>query len=357
MSGFLKFLKNNIAKLKKVYSSLFIGMDLGTCTSLVCTNEKGILLNEPSVVSFLNENNIKTNYLYGQAAKDLIGKVPFKIEIVNPIVNGVIFSIETTEKLVQYLLKKVVNNRAFYKSIIICSVPFSANDVERRSLQEILERCNVKKTFLVYKSIANAIGCGLELDKPVGSIIVDIGGGTTEISIISLGGIIKNKSFKYGGRQIDLSIVNFIEKKYSVLIGENVAERIKEQIGCVFLKNDDEEKIIKVQGRDLKTNSPCEITVSQKDIVYATAEFTNLLITNLKQILESTPPELMTDILTNGIIFCGGCAKLQNLDYVVKKITDLSIVVPEHPELCVIKGLEKMTMNIQKYKAFLFQQI
>ena len=318
---------------------------------------KGIVLNESSTISYTVEEGVNNGYLYGNKAKELIGKTPFKIDVINPVSDGVVNYSNLTENMIRKFLSNVVKDNIIFQPTIICGVPFSATDIEKKALQEIIERCNAKEVLLIYESIASAIGANLQIDKPVGSLIIDIGGGTTELSVISLGGIIKNRTFKYAGKKIDKSIIEFIEHKYKLLIGENTAENIKQHISTVYLKPNEEPKKMSIHGRNLETNIPQEIIIDQNDMVYALAEFTNLLIDNLNQLLESTQPELMKDIIKNGVVICGGGAKIGNLDYAIKQTTGLNTIIPENPELCLIKGLQKIILDYKRYDHILFKQL
>ena len=333
-----------------------IGIDLGTANTLICTKDQGIILNEASVVSYISENGVNSGFLYGNEAKKMIGKVPFKIETEYPIDDGVISRNTLSEDMIRKFLFDTVGNRSIFAPTAVVGVPFSATEAERKTLQEVIERCNVKNVYMIYESIASAIGAGVQVDKPNGVVVIDIGGGTTEISAISLGGIVKNKTFKYGGRKIDKSIVDYLCHKYQLLIGENVAENIKKQIGIAYLRPDEKAKKIVVYGRNIETKNPQEIKISQQDIVVAIASFTNLLIENLEYVLESVPAELMQDIIHNGIILCGGGAGIANLDYVIKQTTGLKSIVPVNPELCLINGLRKIVGDIAKYKHLLFNE-
>ena len=334
-----------------------IGIDLGTANTLICLKGKGIVLNEASTIAFISEDGENSGYLYGNRAKDLIGKTPFRIEVVNPIEDGVICRSSLSESMVRKFLSVTIGENILFLPTVIAGVPFSATDVEKKALQEIIERCNAKEVFLIYESIASAIGANLPVDKAIGSLIIDIGGGTTELSVISLGGIIKNKTFKYGGRKIDQSIVEYMEKKYNLLIGINTAENIKKQLAVAYLKPDDDVKKMMVYGRNLSLNIPQEITIDQNDIVVACSEFINTLIENLNYLLEMTPPELMKDIVKNGITICGGGAKIANLDYVIQEITGINVTIPAEPELCLIKGLEKIVEDHKRFDYLLFKQI
>ena len=334
-----------------------IGIDLGTANTLICIKDKGIVLNEASSVSYVIEDGEQIGHLYGNQAKELLGKTPFKIEVANPIEDGVVNRSILSENMVRQFMSNVYKQNSLLQPIVIVGVPFSASEVEKKALQEIIEKCNAKECLLIYESIASAVGAGIDIHKPSGSLVIDIGGGTTELSVISLGGIIKNRSFKYGGRKIDKSIIDFLAKRYHLLIGENTAENIKKQIGSVFITDEENIKSITITGRNLDTNTPQDFTINQKDIVMATAEFTNMLIDNLKELLEITSPELMKDISRNGIYVCGGVANLQSIDYIIETITGLKVNIPEQPELCLIRGLNTIVQNYKQYENILFKQV
>lgn len=344
--------KNSSYRLQDV-----IGIDLGTANTLICLNQRGVVLNEASTISYIRENGTNSGYLYGNKAKELIGKTPVSIEVVNPIDDGVVASGVLSEEMIRKFLNSITKKSKLMRPIVIVGVPFSATDVEKKVLQDIVDRCNTQETYLIYESIASAIGAGLPVEKPQGSIVIDIGGGTTEMSLMSMGGIIKNRTFKYGGRKIDNSIVEYIKQKYDVLISNATAEKAKMQIGTAFLKQDDNNKKTIIYGRNLKTNAPTEIVINQEDMMTAIAEYTNIFIDKLNELLEVTPPELMRDVKENGICICGGGAKIENLDFIVKQTAGLDSFVPAEPELCLIHGLEKIINDgYKKYVSVLFQQ-
>ncbi len=351
-----QLIKKSKSRLLNKTFNYVIGIDLGTANTLICTKDEGIILNEASVVSYISEDGVNSGFLYGNEAKKMIGKVPFKIEIEYPIDDGVISKNTLSEDMVRKFLFDTIGTRSIFAPIVVVGVPFSATEAERRTLQEVIERCNVKSAYMIYESIASAIGADVRIDKPNGVVVIDIGGGTTEISAISLGGIIKNKTFKYGGRKIDKSIVDYLCHKYHLLIGENVAEDIKKKIGIAYLRPNEEQKKIVIYGRNIETKNPQEITISQEDIIVAIAGFTNLLIENLKYVLESVPAELMQDIIRNGVILCGGGARIANLDYVIEQTTGLKSLVPQDPELCLINGLRKIIGDVKKYEHLLFHE-
>ena len=356
-------IKSKISKLKEFFESGIdkiksdiIGIDLGTCNTLIC-NADSILLNETSNLAYITETTGNNEiYAFGTKANDLKGRTPFKIDVKNPIQDGVVNNTNQTEELLSLFLAKI-SKKKIAMPIIVIGVPFNATNVEQRAIAEILDRCNTKNTFFIYESIASAIGAGVQVQKPVGNIVIDIGGGTTEISVISLGGIIKNRSFRCGGQHIDLMIQEYIRHKHNVAIGITIAENLKKEIGCVFVKNKHDDKKFKVSGRDLTTNKPKTIEITAEDTSVAMAEFTNQLIDNLQIVLSSTPPELVEDITANGIFLCGGGAKLTNLDYVIEKTTNLKSKVCEPSELCLIKGLQEIIHNFKDYKKDVLFQI
>ena len=333
-----------------------IGIDLGTCNTLIC-NAENILLNETSNLAYIAEaSGYNRIYAFGTKANDLKGRTPFKIDVKNPICEGVVNNASQTEELLRFFFSKTLKKK-ISQPIVIIGIPFSATNVEQKAVAEILERCNVKNVFFIYESIASAIGAGLKVQKPVGNIVVDIGGGTTEISVISLGGIIKNKSFKCGGQHIDLMIQEYIKHKYNIAIGISISENLKKEIGSVFVKNKNENKKFKISGRDLSANKPKIVEITAEDTSIAMAEFTNQLIDNLQIVLSSTPPELVEDITANGVFLCGGGAKIANLNYVIEKTTNLKAKVCEPSELCLIKGLQEIINNFKDYKQDVLFQI
>ena len=330
-----------------------IGIDLGTENTIICVKDKGIVLNEPSIISYINDGGNENEYLIGNGAKNIIGKTPLKVNIIKPLQDGIISNNLFCERMISSFMSKILEQNSLSSPIVLVGMPMCATSVERRAIVDIMERCNTKETLLVYESLLCAIGCGVLIDKPVGYMIIDIGGGTTDIAIVSLGGIIKSCSFKYGGRKMDNSILEFIKLKYNTFIGENTAEMVKNKIGCLYLKKEDTEKSIQITGRDLISNRPKLFEVPQKDIVVALSEYTNLLIENVKHIIDETPPELIDDVFRNGVILCGGCANLQNIGFILQQVFNLKSRIIGNPLLSVAKGLEKIVDNYKLYKEHL----
>lgn len=350
-------LKIKILELFKSQSPSVIGIDLGTENTLICAKNKGILLNEPSIVAYINENGFNNDYLYGKKAKNLIGKTPMRIEVSKPLSDGVITNDEVCNNMIIHFIKTAIKQNTLFAPICIVGVPINATNVAKKIIQEVIEKCNVKEVYLAYESVLSAIGNNLPIDKPFGSMVIDIGGGTTEISVISLGGIIKSCGFNYGGRKMDEAIMEYIKQKYQLIIGINIAEEIKKKIGTLYLRNDDEIKTMQIQGRNLITRQPQEIVITQEDIVIALSEFSNLLIENVKEVLDKTPPELIKDIGRYGAIVCGGCANIQNIDFVLKQTANLTTKIQQDPLFCVINGLLKVVENYKSYSNILFKQI
>lgn len=332
-----------------------VGIDLGTANTLIYLRKKGLVLNEPSIVAYISENGINVVYLHGAKAKMMLGKTPMKIEVIHPLANGVVSDFNMVEEMIKAFLEKVVRS-AVFKPIAIVGVPLDSTPVEKRVVQEAVEKCCAKETYLIHESMAAAIGARLPIDQPNGSMVVDIGGGTTEVSIISLGGIVKGRSIRLGGNKMDVAILEYVKHKYHLLIGISTAEDIKKKIGSAYLKPSETSRHIIIRGRDLKTGTPSEVKISEADIVTALAECVNSIVKVVEEVLEEAPPELASDIVDRGIVLCGG-GVLRNLDYVISSAVNLPVFVPEGPELCVINGIGQVVENYKKYDYALFRQL
>ena len=346
--------KINLKSILQNHGMSVMGIDLGTENTIICLKGQGIVLNEPSIISYINDGGIENEYLIGNDAKNIIGKTPLKVNIVKPLQDGIISNNLYCERMISAFMSKVLKQNSLSSPITIVGIPTCATSVERRAIIDTMERCNTKETLLVYESLLCAIGCGVLIDKPVGYMIIDIGGGTTDIAIVSLGGIIKSCSFKYGGRKMDNAILEFIKLKYNTFIGENTAEMVKNKIGCLYLTKENVNKSIQITGRDLISNRPKVFEVPQEDVVVALSEYTNLLIENVKHIIDETPPELIDDVFRNGVILCGGCANLQNIGFILQQVFNLKSRIAGNPLLSVAKGLEKIVDNYKLYKEYLF---
>lgn len=339
------------------FTSKDIAIDLGTANILVYLKNEGIVLNEPSVVSLINNNGRKVPYAFGKEAKVMLGRTPALIETIRPMKDGVIADFKVAGEMIKYFIQAVNKSKSWFGPIIIICVPYGSTPVERKAIQEAAESSGAREVFLIEEPMAAAIGAGLPVLDPLGSIIIDIGGGTAEIGIISLGGIVYGQSVRVGGDKMDEAIVNYVRKNHNLLIGETTAERIKMTIGAACAPDDgkDGEKM-EVRGRDLITGVPNEITLNERQIAESLVEPINKIVEAVKVALESAPPELSADIVERGIILSGGSSQIKKLDKVIGEVTGLPVHVAEDPLLCVINGIGKVLSDFKNLKTVLFKQ-
>ena len=334
-----------------------IAIDLGTANVLVYLKGKGIVLNEPSVVALINNNGKKVPYAFGKDAKMMLGRTPALIETIRPMKDGVIADFKVAGEMIKYFIGAVNKTKFWFGPMIIICVPYGSTPVERKAIQEAAESSGAREVFLIEEPMAAAIGAGLSVLDPIGSIIVDIGGGTAEIGIISLGGIVYGKSVRIGGDKIDDAIVNYVRKKHNLLIGETTAEKIKMTIGAACAPDDGKDgEIMEVRGRDLSTGIPKEVTLTEKQIAESLVGPINQIIDAIRTALESAPPELSADIVERGIILSGGGSQIRNLDVAIRRSTGLPVYIAEDPLLCVINGIGKVLTNFKELKSVLFKQ-
>ena len=339
------------------FSSKDIAIDLGTANVLVYLKGKGVVLNEPSVVALINNNGRRIPYAFGKEAKMMLGKTPALIETIRPMKDGVIADFKVAGEMIKYFIQVVNKTKSWFGPMIIICVPYGSTAVERKAIQEAAESSGAKEVFLIEEPMAAAIGANLPVLDPIGSIIVDIGGGTAEIGIISLGGIVYGNSVKIGGDKIDESIINYVKKNHNLLIGETTAERIKMTIGAACLPEDGKDgEIMEVRGRDLGNGVPREITLTERQIAESLVDPISQIVDAVKVALESAPPELSADIAERGIVLSGGGSLIKNLDVAIKKSTGLPVCVAEEPLLCVINGIGKVLTNFKELKGVLFKQ-
>ena len=324
-----------------------IGIDLGTANTLVYMRGKGIIIREPSVVA-VDVKMGRVRYV-GQEAKDVIGRTPGSIVAVRPLKDGVIADFDMTTSMLQEFIRKALKGRAFAGSrvrVIIC-IPSGVTAVERRAVKEATQNAGAKRVSIIEEPMAAAIGAGLPVAEPTGSMIVDIGGGTSEVAVISLGGIVTSRSVRVAGDEFDSSIINYIKKKYNLLIGERTAENIKIAIGSAYPYADNEPSM-DIKGRNLLNGLPENITVTSEEIREALSEPLSHVIEAIKVTLEKTPPELAADIIDQGIMLAGGGALLKGLDLLIHAETGMPVKVAERPLDCVADGTGKVLENIDK---------
>jgi rod shape-determining protein MreB len=314
-----------------------LAIDLGTASTLVYVKGKGIVTNEPSVVAIRRDaKGTKKILAVGNEAKKMLGRTPANIVAIRPMKDGVIADFEVTESMLSYFIKKVHNRRSFIRPRIIVSVPSGITPVEKRAVKESAESAGAREVYLIEEPMAAAIGAGLPVSEPSGNMIVDIGGGTTEVAVISLSGIVFSKTVRVAGDKMDEAIVNYIKRKYNLLVGERTAELIKTTIGIAYPEK--EVRSVDVKGRDLVTGVPITLEINSEEIRGAISGPVNSIVESVKTTLERTPPELAADIVDRGIVLAGGGALLKNLDILLREETGLPIVVAESPLTCVVMG-------------------
>lgn len=324
-------------KLLRAFSS-DIAIDLGTANTVVYVKGKGIFLNEPSVVAIANVRGKNHVLAVGEEAKNMVGRTPGNIQAIRPLKDGVIADFEVAEEMIKHFIKKIHKRSSFVSPQMVICVPSGATAVERRAIQEAAESAGARRVFLIEEPMAAAIGAGLPVTEPCGSMVVDIGGGTTEVAVLSLGGIVYARSVRVGGDMMDEAIINYIRRNYNLLVGESSAERIKKEIGAACAPDKGTGKTMEIKGRDLMNGVPKEVTMSEKDVAESLSEPVAQIIEAVKVALEHTEPELSADIVDKGIVLTGGGAMLDKLPEVLRKATGLPVTVAEEPLFCVAKG-------------------
>ena len=336
------------------FLSADMAIDLGTANTLVYVKGRGIVLNEPSVVAISDHRGRKQVLAVGEEAKQMLGRTPGNIAAIRPLRDGVIADFEVAEEMIKHFIRKVHNRRSFTSPLIIVCVPSGSTAVERRAIQESAESAGARKVLLIEEPMAAAIGAGLPVTEPSGSMVVDIGGGTTEVAVISLGGIVYARSVRVGGDKMDEAVISYIRRTHNLLIGESSAERIKMEIGAAAAPLDSEEgPLTEVKGRDLMNGVPREVLVSQREIAYALMEPVTQIVDAVKVALENTPPELAADIVDKGIVLTGGGALLYRLDEVLRDATGLPVVVAEEPLNCVAMGTGRALEELKRLRQVL----
>ncbi len=328
MSRFLKFGSSNIA------------IDLGTANTLVYVQDRGIVLNEPSVVAIETINGVKKVKAVGDDAKMMMGKTPDSIEAIRPLRDGVIADIEIAEEMIKHFIRKIHGGKRSmlrYPEIVIC-VPSGSTSVEKRAIRDAASNAGASAVYLILEPMAAAIGADMPVTEPVGSMVVDIGGGTTEVAVLSLRGLAYTTSVRVGGDKMDESIVSYVRRHHNLLIGEATAERIKKDHGCATVPADGIGETIQIKGRDLVNGVPKEITITQANIAEALSEPIGAIVEGVRIALENTAPELAADIVDQGIVLTGGGALIHGLDEYLREETGLPVTIAEDPLSCVALG-------------------
>ncbi|MBT3938698.1 MAG: rod shape-determining protein [Pelagibacterales bacterium] len=330
-----------------------MAIDLGTANTLVYVKGQGIVLNEPSVVAILTSEGKSKVLAVGIEAKEMLGRSPGNIEVIRPLRDGVIADFEVAEEMIKHFIQKVHNRRAFTSPIIVICVPSGSTGVERRAIHESAERAGARRVFLIEEPMAAAIGAGLPVTEPSGSMIVDIGGGTTEVAVLSLGGIVYAESARVGGDKMDEAIIAYMRRHHNLLIGSMSAERLKKSIGCAYPPEDGDGEKYTVKGRDLVNGVPKELILSQRNVAEALSEPIGTIIEAVKRALENTAPELAADIVDRGITLTGGGALLFGMDTVLRKATGLPVTIAEDTLLSVALGTGKVLDEMKVLKRVL----
>jgi rod shape-determining protein MreB and related proteins len=327
-----------------------IAVDLGTANTLVYVKGEGIVLNEPSVVAM--EKATGRIQGVGLQAKRMLGRTPEGVEAVRPLKDGVIADVDVTEIMLRYFLETVTSKRLLkLKPTMVVGVPSGITELERRAVRSSAQAAGAKEVYMVAEPMAAAIGVGLPVETPTGNMVIDIGGGTTEIAVIALSGIVSDTSIRVGGDEIDLAIVTFLRKNYNLMIGEPTAEIVKMQIGSAFSSGDERE--MEVKGRDLVSGIPKTVRVHSQEIRECIQEPIQAIVEAVRRALEITPPELASDIVDRGIVMTGGGALIRGLDTLIARETGLPIHVDEDPLTCVVRGAGRILDDIEKYRGVL----
>jgi len=335
------------------FLSADMAIDLGTANTLVYVKDRGIVLNEPSVVAINEVRGKKQVLAVGEEAKQMLGRTPGNISAIRPLRDGVIADFEVAEEMIKYFIRKVHNRRSFASPLVVVCVPSGSTAVERRAIQESAESAGARKVYLIEEPMAAAIGAGLPVTEPTGSMVVDIGGGTTEVAVLSLGGIVYSRSVRVGGDKMDEAIIAYIRRNHNLLVGEASAARIKEDIGSACPPDEGEGRTMEIKGRDLMNGVPKELVMSERQIAESLAEPVGAIIEAVKVALEHTAPELAADIVDKGIVLTGGGALLGNIDFVLRHSTGLPVSIADDPLSCVVLGTGRALEEIKRLKDLL----
>ena len=332
------------------FMSADMAIDLGTANTLGYVKGRGIVLNEPSVVAIAEIKGKKQVLAVGEEAKQMLGRTPGNIRAIRPLRDGVIADFEVAEEMIKYFIRKVHNRRSFASPLVIVCVPSGSTAVERRAIQESAESAGARRVYLIEEPMAAAIGAGLPVTEPTGSMVVDIGGGTTEVAVLSLGGIVYSRSVRVGGDKMDEAIIAYIRRNHNLLVGESSAERVKEEIGSACPPENGDGRTMEIKGRDLMNGVPKELIISERQVAESLAEPVGAIIETVKVALEHTAPELAADIVDKGIVLTGGGALLGNMDHVLRHATGLPVSLADDPLSCVVLGTGRALEEMKRLK-------
>ena len=330
-------MKNIFGKLAEIWST-DMAIDLGTANTLVVIKGKGVVLNEPSVVAVVDEKGKKSVIAVGDEAKTMLGRTPGNIQAIRPLKNGVIADFIVTEEMIKHFIKKVHNRKSFANPRILICVPTGSTPVERKAIQDSALAAGARRVQLIEEPIAAAIGANLPIQEATGSMVVDIGGGTTEIAVMSLGGVVYSNSLRVAGDSMDQALIQFMRKKFNLLIGDASAEKLKKEIGTAMATSNN---TYQVKGRDIRSGTPKEISLKEEDTAEALSPILSQIMAGIKDALENTPPELSADLVDMGLTLTGGGALLKNMDKFIAKETGLPVQIADDPLACVAIGTGK----------------
>lgn len=324
-----------------------MGIDLGTANTLVYVKGKGVVLREPSIVA-VNQDTGSVKAV-GEEAKSMVGRTPSNVQAIRPLKDGVIANFDMTESMIRYFIDKVHDRRKFVSPRIVIGVPTGVTEVEKRAVMDSAEQAGAREIHIIEEPLAAAIGAEMPVYEPAGNMIVDIGGGTTEVAVISMGGLVVDRSVRVGGDEMDLSIANYLEEKYNLLLGMRTSEEVKMEIGSAYESDDYDSKTFEIKGRDLDSGLPKTLSISGEEIREAMDDPITEIVDNVKETLEETPPELSADITERGIVVTGGGAEMNGIDRLLAEHTGLPVSITENPLECVVKGTG---MYLQEMKRF-----
>ena len=330
-------MKNFFDKISEIWST-DMAIDLGTANTLVVLKGKGVVLNEPSVVAVVDEKGKKSVIAVGDEAKTMLGRTPGNIQAIRPLKNGVIADFIVTEEMIKHFIKKVHNKKSFANPRILICVPTGSTPVERKAIQDSALAAGARRVQLIEEPIAAAIGANLPIQEATGSMVVDIGGGTTEIAVMSLGGVVYSNSMRIAGDSMDQALIHYMRKKFNLLIGDASAEKLKKEIGTALATSNN---TYQVKGRDLRSGTPKEISLREEDTAEALNQTLSQIMAGIKDALENTPPELSADLVDMGLTLTGGGALLKNMDKFIAKETGLPVQIADDPLACVAIGTGK----------------